>query len=619
MPTREIEARIQALLQSPNVSAEKKRALQAQLDAYKAKQAAVAPPAPAAPEPAPLGGGPGGTSAGGGAEAPGADPYEVSFNAKEAERAAAEPDAPARPAPDLLEQLGGASVSALAGLDSTVTGGVLGALARKYVPEAGDVIDAAREEFPWAGGAGRIAGLTVPGLGRSVGTASAGAAGLKSGQGVLQTLLRGSLAGGGGAAVQSGVEAAVAGEDPLAAAEDAFGAGVAFGGPLALLGMAGRALAAKNRDPLTPAGRDLQLAEKGGATTDTLRGLKPSHAVAELSEEATRLGGVSPERVAGERAAPVLGKELQRRIGSTTSSIKMQNEAGYEAPLGEASLRPMVQAQVKALKEATYEGRRLPGVSVKDTVNWLRESADIKVVPRTSPEAHMADAEDISDLPVGLARHLGLVRGGATAADSENVVLIVPRSVGAKSVDVMQRAFDKRASVGDDTYDPAKVPAKKMAAAAREAREDFGPEWAETKAAQSKALGQMKNALEASGLPRETSAVDLDDVGTRAALEGGVRRYRTDTNAAFDKELDRLALENQALRQALDLSAGTGATQRLLGRADFNATPSGKVSPYGFTGALRLHVDPLARWLSTGSMVPVPAAASAVSEQRRGK
>lgn len=620
MPTpKEIE-RIKALINDPNVSEKTKGLLRTKLDTYLASKApSVAPPAPAvAPVEALGGGGPGGAVGGGGGSAPGGDPYEEAHAAREAELGTSAPEepGPSLPPPSLWQEIGGASASALAGLDSTVTGGVLTALTRKAAPEIGQAVDMARAEFPWANIAARVAGMRVPGLGRSIGKLSAEGAGLKAGQGIANTVMRGGLAGGAGAGTQGAVEAVVAGEDPLEAFGSAYPIGFLLGMPSALVGKAGEWLRNRNRDPLTPSGRDLQLAEKGGATTDTVSGIEPSPKVAELSAEAKRLGGVSPESVAAKNAAPILGRELQHQIGKTLGGIKMQNQAGYEE-LGETSLRPLMTKQLAILRDATHDGRLLPGQNVKETVQALRRTADVRVVPRTSPEAHMAEADDMMD--VGLARHLGIVRGSGSPADAENVVVFMPRSADARAIDATARVLDARANVKAGNYDPAKLPAKQMGAAVREAREGLGEEWATTKADQSRALTQMKNSLEASGLPRETEAVDLGDFGTMDALYKAVRRYRTEGNAIADAELDRLASGNTGLRELLDTFAGTSATQRLLGQADLGMTPAGNVSPHGFTGAARLRLDPLARWLSTGSMVPVPAAASAITEQRRSK
>jgi hypothetical protein len=615
MPSPEIEARIKQLLASPNVSEEKKRALQAQLDAYNAKQAARV--APAAPAPSPgeaLGGGPGGMSGGGGASAPGADPYVQSHAAEEAERLANDPTATPRPMPSPLERAGGGMVSALAGLDSTVTGGLIGALARRMSPEAGEVVDMSREMFPAENVAGRVGGVFVPGVGKLVGTTSASMAGLKAGQGLLETLVRGAVASAVGGGTQGAIEASVAGQDTAEGAQRGLEWGALLGPLASGLGYAGNKMAQRLRDPRTPQGRDLQLAEKGGATTSTLSGLKPGPQVAELAEQGTKLGGVSPESIAAERAAPALGKELQTQTGRTLSSIKMQNEALYESG-AETSLRPLLKKQLGILRDATHDGVLLPGQNVDEVVRSVNATASPKVVPRTSIEAHGAEADELMD--VGLARHLGIVKGGPTAADAESVVVFTPRTVDARAIDTTARALDARANVKSGNYDPAKVPAKKMGAAVREAREGLGPEVAEAKAAQSASLTRMKNQLEASGLPRETEAVDLGDFGTMDALYRAVRRYRTEGNLVADRELDKLAAGNPGLRELLDTYAGTAATQRLRGQADLEFSASGNIRPHGLTGAAKLHLDPLMQWLGRSSMTPVPGLSTTAAEQRR--
>jgi hypothetical protein len=622
MPGPEIEARIRRVLESPNVSPEKKRALEEQLRAYQAKAQSVASPAPAAPPAealSPGGGGPGGMSGGGGAMAPGADPYrEVEREIVDAAKTSGTHTP--TPEPDWTETVPDMGRAALAGLDRSITGGLLTRAADFVDPGTKERLDSARERYPYLGLGGSVLGALLPaGLAGQLGKAGAGMAGMKAGQGLLQSMGRGALAGAGAGAAQSGIEAAVDGQS-LEGVQDAAQTGFNWGALLGPLGGAlswgGQKMANRLRNPGTPQGRDLQLAEKGGAQTSVIQGVKQGSMVAELAEEGTRAGGVSPESVAAERAAPVLGKAVQGKMDETLGAVRAQNEAQYQTG-AETTLRPLLRKQLGILRDATHEGQLLPGQDVAEVVRNVKATGSPKLVSRTSAEAHMAEADEMMD--VGLARHLGILPKGAGAADADNVVVFEPRNVDARGIDSMTRAYDQRANAGADVYDPAKVPAKKMGAAAREARAGLGPEWEAAKASQSSSLEGMKNTVEAAGLPRSAESVDLGNFGTLDALYQAVRRYRNEGNLIADRELDRLAAANPELRSMLDAFAGTAATQRLRGQADVSFTPSGNISPYGFKGAAALRADPLMRWFGSQAMTPVGGLAGAATEQQRGR
>jgi hypothetical protein len=556
-------------------------------------------------------------SGGGGAMAPGADPYrEV-----EAEIVAAAKTSGTHtptPEPDWTETVPDMAHAAMSSLDRTLFGGLATRATDYMYPGWAEHTAAARARHPYlSAGTSVIGALSPSGLSGQLSKAMGPF--MEGGKGLLQSMGRGAMAGAVAGASQSGIEAAVEGQS-LEGIGDAAQTGFNWGALLGPLGGAlswgGQKMANRLRNPGTPQGRDLQLAEKGGAQTSVIQGVKQGSMVAELAEEGTRAGGVSPESVAAERAAPVLGKAVQGKMDETLGAVRAQNEAQYQTG-AETTLRPLLRKQLGILRDATHEGQLLPGQDVAEVVRNVKATGSPKLVSRTSAEAHMAEADEMMD--VGLARHLGILPKGAGAADADNVVVFEPRNVDARGIDSMTRAYDQRANAGADVYDPAKVPAKKMGAAAREARAGLGPEWEAAKASQSSSLEGMKNTVEAAGLPRSAESVDLGNFGTLDALYQAVRRYRNEGNLIADRELDRLAAANPELRSMLDAFAGTAATQRLRGQADVNFTPSGNISPYGFKGAAALRADPLMRWFGSQAMTPVGGLAGAATEQQRGR
>jgi hypothetical protein len=273
---------------------------------------------------------------------------------------------------------------------------------------------------------------------------------------------------------------------------------------------------------------------------------------------------------------------------------------------------PLLRKAIKTAKDYTDKGRLLPGSDVRDVVKQVKAaSGNFRVVKATSDEAHAADPELIEE--AALWKHLGLIRQEVGADD---VVIFEPRMMTAKGIDTTARGFDRRANVAGGNYDPAKEPFAKLGNAARETREQLGPEWEATKAAQSAALQRKGNLMEASGLPRDTKSVDLGDLGTQQGLYRAVRAYRTVANSPADALLDEMAAGNPALREALDTAAATGAFQRLSGEADLAFTPGGNVSPYGFAGAAKLRADPIMRYFGANGMAPIPAMSVAASKEK---
>jgi hypothetical protein len=610
----ELAARIAAMPNGPT-----KTAMEGKLRAAQTKQASkasVASPAPYAATGSPLGGGPGGASGGGGATEPGADPYEADFQRRETELAAQQPGYVPRETPTALEAVGGMMLSGLQGVDSSVTFGLGARVAKEAVGgDLGDVMETAKEDFPGTNVGGRVGGMFVPGAGvKKLAGGAASLAGMKGGQGLVETLARGLLAGTATGAVSGAAEAATGGES-LQGVTDAAVEGGKMGAVLSpigsVLGWFGNRQMSKLRDPRTPTGRDLALAEEGGASTSMLTGIKPGPAVQGVIDDVRGTPGKSPEALAADRAAPVLGGEADRQAKRALEGIGMQNEAMYSSG-AETTSKPLLQKAIKTAKDYTDKGVLLPGTDVRDVVKQVRASGNYRVVKATSDEAHAADPELIEE--AALWKHLGLIKENVGPDD---VVVFEPRAMTAKGIDTTARAFDKRANVAGGNYDPAKEPFAKLGNAARETRAQLGPEWEATKEAQSAALQRKGNLMEASGLPRDTKSVDLGDLGTQQGLYRAVRAYRTVANSPADALLDEMAASNPTLREALDTAAATGAVQRLSGAADLQFTPSGNVSPYGFMGAAKLHADPAMRYFGANGMAPIPAMTRAADKARR--
>lgn len=452
-------------------------------------------------------------------------------------------------------------------------------------------LEEAAADYPVSNMVGRAVGTPL-GVGRAL---SAGAQKLAgAAQGIANPVLRylsagalGGIAGAGAGAVQAGGEAAVAGR-PVG---EAAGAGALVGGPLGVFGgLAGELARGRVRSIRDPdnsrIGRDLNLAEGMGAETEmSLRGVKPGPEYDALLERARQGGGVQrPSQIAAQDAIDPLGRSVQRelarapvqpeapsqsardaadwraaeRLGTlvqqgrdrTLPSIGMQNRAGYEQG-GSVSFQRLVTKQLDTLRKATgNDGRPLPAQDIRGTVRQLRESADVQLVGRSSDAAQAADPENT--IPAGLARAWGLVKGRGGPGDDDMVVVLTPRSGSRENVDTMvgglsDLAKEKAASANRGTRS-----ARQQAAAGREVRNEFGPEWAETKQRQALALQRMENAQQAAGLPKEAGDVDMGELGTRDALFQAVRRYRAEGNAIRDAELDRLAKNDPGLRAALD-------------------------------------------------------------------
>lgn len=522
--------------------------------------------------------------------------------------------------------------SALWGADSSLTGGLLTKGITRLGEKAGvlpeglgqEIVQQQRKQFPVQGAAGAIGGALSPGgLAGRIGSGASKLFGVGQGS-VPGQLMRLAGAGAVGAGAQTAAEGTV--ENQLGGNRDvpreAAGSavvGAALGPLFGGLGMLGRRQQESLRDPTTATGRDLILAEVGGAKTSTLSGVKPGPAVAQVSDEARRLG-VSPEQLVSERAVSPLGGSLKALRNETLETVGNQNRALY-ANAPEVNMEPVAKTALGAIRKATsVDGTALPGQKVTEAVNALKGAAELRVVDAKSDLAQGADTESM--IPLSLAKKLGLVSGQPGSTDAGKVVLIQPRSTSLEKLEAARQQLDDRAgAVGE--YDPAKRVAKELAGSVRQAREQLGPEVAATKAAQSKSLSEMKNTLEAAGLPRD-SDVDLGDFGTRESLFKAVRRYRSDSNLVADRELDRLAARNPSLRQALDEVASTDAVQRLRGKSDVKIAinPSGQVKPYGATTAIRLRLDPFMGVLgSMGDNAPglAPVSASELAKAYRGR
>lgn len=442
---------------------------------------------------------------------------------------------------------------------------------------------------------------------------------------VLGSGLGAGLAGGTTAAVEGGDAGDVAGS-----ALRGFGIGAGFGALTQGAKAGGAWMARKLRDPNTETGRALALAEEAGASTDTVERVRRGPLLEQLTEDARAAGpGIAPEALATERAAGELGETLAQRQSTTLNRASAQNQAQYAK--GEtASMAPTGRAALDELRRYTHaDGRALPGVQLSSIADKVRGAGKVRVVETSSPEASMADPEDMME--VGLARNLGLLpRGGARAEDANKLVIFEWDQVGARQLDDTTRALSASAKEAGNVFSPATEPIKRVAAAARQNRSEFGPEWQATKAEQSSELGAMRDAFEASGLPRGLDDIDLGRFPTREDLFRAVSAYRTKSNLPADRELDAMAAGNRMLRELLDESAGARATAQLRGEPvdPKVAAGAGGLHTFGVGSGLRLRLDPTMRALANAQdsmpvaaagakAVPAAISAEAARERRR--
>lgn len=516
------------------------------------------------------------------------------------------------------------------GVDKSLTLGAGQKLAGMGAEAAGlkggdAVTDEAMAGAPMAAIAGRVAGA-LP-RGGAAGRIGAGATRLLGAPsaGLIGSTIGASASGALGGAAQAGGEAAVEGGDIAGAALEGGQLGAILGPFANLVGRGADWMRRSLRDPATSTGRDLARAETAGAKTDIVSGIKPSPAMEQLADEGRAAGGYSPEAMAVRKAAPMLGEELAAQQNQVLGAAREGNEAIY-AQGAQTSAQPVLSKALGALKDATHsDGGLLPGTNVRGVAEVAKRAANARVVPRTDPAAAAA-GENTMD--VGLARKLGIISRGTQAADGEMVVILEPKQVTAKDIDVMTRAFDDLGAVGSGVDKLKARPFRGLGAAAREAREGLGPDVADAKAQQSQQLNQMGNAMEAAGLPRRAEGIDLNDIGTRNALEGGVRRFRTDTNLSNDMELERVAHMQRPgtptvktqLGEALDLAAGTGAMQRVKNAADLKLAvgQGGAGLPAAAWTGMRLRLDPIMGPLGgIQSSGAVPAATQLARQLRR--
>lgn len=425
-----------------------------------------------------------------------------------------------------------------------------------------------------------------------------------------------------GAGLGSGVTSAVEGGDAGDVAGDAlrgFGIGAGFGAVAqGIKNVAGRIVKGL-RDPNTDTGRALTLAEKAGATTDTLQRVKRGPLLDQLTEDVGDTG-IAPESLATERAAGELGQTLEQRQSTVLNRASAQNQAQYAK--GEtASMAPTGRAALDELRRYSHaDGRSLPGVQLSSIADKVRGSGKVRVVDASSADAYGAAAEDTME--VGLARNLGLLpRGADQAADADKLVIFDWDQAGARQLDDTTRALSASAKEAGNVFSPTTEPLKRVAAAARQNRGEFGPEWQATKAQQSEELGSMRDAFEASGLPHGLDEIDPGRFATREGLFRAVSAYRTKANLPADRILDDMATGNRELRELLDEAAGARETARLRGEPvdPKVAAGAGGLRTLGVGSGLRLRLDPTMRALAEAqdSLPAVPAAISAEAARER--
>lgn len=614
--------------------------VQARIDAYLAQQAPQAAPPPMRPTP------------GLGAPAPVPSPGGVRNRINElVNRPVSKHEAPAEhqwyeEGGFLDKSFGGPARAALSGMDRALTGGLATRAADYIDPGTKARLDKASAEHSGYGLAGTVlAGLSGKGLAGVIGKAASGAAGIKAGQGLAQAIPRGMYAGAAGGAAQSGIEAAVGGEDVGHAMERGTVIGAGLGGLGALVSASGRYMQSKLRDPLSNGkqAQDLALAEKAGARTSTFGGVVPNEGLTgerwqpeyqplqggtaqgtklagELDEldVAARKSGQGIDALAAQRASGKLGSALDEYHGETVGNAAASNAAGYGTGQTVSS-EPILRKNLQLIQEATHpsDGAALPGHVLSGLATELPKNGEFRVLPMTSPEAHAADPD--LTMAAGLAKRLGIITGAVKDGD---VVIFQPKDMTLKQVDDSARMYDRRVDL--ETHDPATAPLKALGNAYREARSGFGEKVVQAKAETSAALNEMKNTLEASGLPRELSSVDTGDIGIANKLEQRMRGYKAGGSVTFDNQLDKLRTRSPELGQQMDQSAAVGAIMRLKAQATPHVSDvvgGYGVRPYGLIGSAKLGIDPLMGAFShMGEYFPgLPAGVAASGSRKLGK
>jgi hypothetical protein len=563
---------------------------------------------------------PGGSSSGG---SPYDDPAPVSPGRPSAGMPS---DGPAPAPPSRADDVLGYLRSGLHGLDRSVAFGAGTAL--------GEMVDrgtrARGEEAAAKYPVSEIIGMVGGALNPASGVAKLGQLGLKAagglvkGAGALARMGRGALAGAGGAALQDVGEDVMAGR-PVEGAGRAAAVGGALGGAVGGLGAAATGIRRAIRDPMEQRGRDIASAEAIGGNTHWLRGMSkgPTYEAAEeAARKATDAGEViSPAGVAQARAVPELGRAVQGDISTRLGAIGEEN-----AQVGDdlVSLQPMVDKALSRMRGMMRDQKALPGMSVRGLSKAVRDSAkSIDVVDVTDEAVERANPENL--LMADEAAAMGLIPKGSDLTNK--AVIIQPRWTNPRELEDIRRSFDAAGRVSPTNIRAAGevANARELAAGARDARAQLGPEAAERAARHERSLGEMENVINASGLPQGTRKVDLGDLATKRQLAGAVGAYRTGANegAGVDKVLDQLA-GTGPLRPALDEAAGVSAIQRLRREGKVPVSKSG-IGSYGLGNAMAIRADDVMRYLDNmvgATARPVgrgviPAAGSAAATRRQ--
>lgn len=521
------------------------------------------------------------------------------------------------------------------GADKSITGGLatkgsVKALEKTGVVPEGTLGDVNRQvaSSPITAGVGTMLGAMTPGLASGAGKlANAATKGLMTSplKKAAGYGLAGGLAGGLTGAVESGVGSAMGENRDIAtdtAASATIGAlgNMVFGG----LGELGRNRVAALRDPQrSDVAKDIALVERAGARNKLIGGFTPDKATpqgqrlkGELDElsASARESGQGIDALAANRASKRLGEEVAGYQGEVLRRLDEQNQALY-ANEARVSADRLVKKNLELLRKATHpDGGELPGHTVSALGKEMPKLANVRLVDAASDEALSADPEMV--LPAAMASKLGIVRGGNTAG---KVVVLEPKSFSAEELDSFTRSYHQQANLG--VYDPtgSKSEFGKLAHEGVVTRGRFGAGVEKMKLEQGKALNDMKNTLEAAGLPRDVD-VDLTKQGTKDALYRSMRGYKNSNTVPADETLDALASRSPALRGQMDQAAAVGALQRLHGKATPDiAMGQGGIRPYGALGSAKLKLDPIFAGMGRmGERVPgLPYGAGLIERKRR--
>lgn len=459
--------------------------------------------------------------------------------------------------------------------------------------------------FPLAQDAGYVAGLINPlsigakimsGSGKLAAKGIAKVLGEKEAATVAGKLTAGAVGGAlGSGATSLGTDAVkdVSGEENLSGEDMAKRAALAaaLGVPLGAAGT-GLGMAAERLRKTTPLGQ----AEKLGARTSTLHGIKADPETIALRAEAEAKDVAPRELLASELEKPIADYAHGERA-RLVEQASQENAAAYRAHAGhEASYRPLLNTLTEAHAEMSRAGGgKVPFSEGHEMLrNQIAEMADVEVVPPGTRRSMSVDE----------ARQRGFdVAKAMKAADipedmaGDVAISAQPRSVDAKSLDIAIRGVDELRDKGV----LGKYHANQFQEAARQVRDEFGPEFAAIKDRHDAAFGDLERRLELSGISGKVREGPLEANQVEGLL-GNVRHYDGSKSVPKAQALRSVA-EGAGVSDKLERIRQIRALEDLEKRTKLSASlrlSGGELGPRAFISAdpIRFRADPATRYLS---------------------